>query len=458
MSVQEIVTHTIRELEAKLASINGWPDADRERLLEAMCLDIFKKAFDRAKADADADTSVKALYRQLSLHLHPDKLESKCPGIYEHLKREAALLQIPQQVLGGFKPVQSLMQDILESPVEATQNLFSGLKDSLGSMLYAYKRYVQPFRFLVNTVSWIINIALIVALVPVMLAAGVILLTIHLALKLEQLLLNLITLGTYNQEIDNYTSTVSAEYKAEWWRKIKEATIAALEIAGKDKDAEHYKTMTLDDFQETMEQERFKEELEKLRSPFSQELSSEEEEALRAKVKSDLEPKKPAPFGFAHLWIIFKSFMLSLGRPLPEQGKFLSVISRPFQIIAIIPFIVIAPVFEGIRVVSGLCIIAPIFLAAGIKLVSLFILNLPLLLLDAARKLISAATSTPPEQDHTPAAGSYQDMARAGLGGMPAKAPPPSPPADGTGSLFPILVSALAEAPQPAPASAANVV
>jgi hypothetical protein len=157
--------------------------------------------------------------------VHPDKIESHFGrGIIEYLTSHN-FLNIPLQVLLNFKPntVTKAYTEAAANPLNWLVKIFSlwirGEKKKLKelapgisfilSMSKGLDRYMQPFKDLFISASWLINIALITTIIVTVLPNAI----MQSAQKLLDVLVNWISNGEYNNQIEDYKLSVFKELR-----------------------------------------------------------------------------------------------------------------------------------------------------------------------------------------------------------------------------------------------------
>lgn len=164
----------------------------KQRLVEDIIVRHLKESF-----HATAEEEQSSLYKQLALQTHSDKFSDLQPELHDYLEVINAT-DVFMNTLTDFKdPKINILNDLSSNPMSTIKNISFRTLTVLEPMLQAYKRYPQPIRFLVNAVSWTINIALALAAVALFVVWSVPSEIMSLIAKIEKPFLNWLTRGLY---------------------------------------------------------------------------------------------------------------------------------------------------------------------------------------------------------------------------------------------------------------------
>lgn len=442
--IDSVVSATLAQLSAELSHPEqGQSDKGLRKIIFNVYSSHFKNVDEKYHAK---------LFQQLSLKVHPDKLnqenkdeiQSKLVNILQlhHLS-----LDTLQTELGNFKPSRSnVLQQLAADPNTGFKKLWEKSKIILSPMLFAYQRYYSPLNFVANGVSWLINIGLgfmgIAMLIPVN-TINFFNTTLN---KVADFFINLISGYAYNATIDRHINKKYSEGEANFWnelrfslKEISKANSRAQRWFAKqytpdfsDKDAldlynainamlqqeplaeydseirtffkntanmtdnelddkinSQFNQLNPDDLKNNMIQSSHQKKCSKSElideETFSA-LLTEAEDEVEKQIK-DAVTALITPIGFTKIGLTFKA----MGSVVLNSN--LSVFRRAFNLLALIPVVLLIAVFETIRYASLAASMMTFITLVSIKAASLVVINSPLYLLDTVKYLCQCLRS-----------------------------------------------------------------
>lgn len=381
--VEQVVNETLDNLKEKLLA--SPPPSEHEAMkIISICLNV---AFSEVVNDEK-----KKLYKRLTLQLHDDKLETANPDLYHYLQSINSL-SILQGELNKWKE-KSILEQTLADPIKGTKSLFEKLYKLTKPMREEFKRYPQPLRFLSSVLLWTMDIALILGTVIILIPLVLTLFINSLMILAQRKLMNIITYNTYEDELEKYKKSDDSQNEA---RKNFYSTCRAVSKINTPHQAEHLDTLSDREMEHLIEEDLFSKALGKNSC-----LSAEEEEALRARTKNELEEmikqsaKNTLPRNFFNLILIPKAIFQALKKPLPEgiANQFVSIlVTRPLQLLLTPLLLVMAASLELLNYTAAIAIIVTLTSAISIRIAALTVINMPLYALDTANYLINEVKS-----------------------------------------------------------------
>ncbi|WP_115331967.1 hypothetical protein [Legionella busanensis] len=377
--VEQKVNKTLEDLEnylSKNARLRlGRDNADTVRKkIEQIISDSFKELNEEDQ---------KSVYKKLSLRLYPDKIAVN-KKLSSLLTDNGISINEPFQILDKAykKPNIIDIDDLANDPFYATIKLAINMVEEAYYHLRLYKRYYEPLRTLVNIASWIINISLVIAEFIALDVISAISITISFINKIQNTIIDFITGGALQQAIQNLAKEPKFYQEAENKFFQDKQNLLIYFLKGKiiftndqtEKESLYsqlvkIKNMSLEEFKQTYRAAHINE-------------SAKIEKEIKAKISQE------QLTGFNRIKFTAQFFQHTIFGPLPAGlgNKLLSVIiQRPIAALLAPVFLITTAAIETAKQLNALLIVASLFAIAGIKLVTLMAVNLPLYLLDAAR-------------------------------------------------------------------------
>jgi|GEM_PF-7009527 len=379
--------------------------------ISADVINIIKRHINSAFSTVDKDNQ-KTLIKQLSLQFHPDKMQSNNPDLYHYLNSRE-LINEPQKIINALLKPASAFAEVMTDPVNGTTNLFNTFWEKFKSHRDISNRYPQPIRTLVKSISTIIDIALVLAVVVGTIGLAIIGGIIALTSKCADGLLNLFTNSQFNKEVDKYQSDEARQAKArsDFYSGLR----IGLKMTGVN-EADLNDEQLLQIYLNTLSEDRNKAEAQ-FKDTIKQQISIT---------------------GLTKLKLIFYSIYNYLTQPLPKNtlGILGSIfIVRPLRAMLALPSLFIAAAISLTQIAVTTLFLAALASMALLRVISHVILNLPLYALDLTRHLIdktgaffaSKSTTKPTETSEE-----HDSSARllAALGGSPSNGQGSTPATD----------------------------
>ena len=385
--IDTIVTETMDDIKEKIKNVTSEEEAN----------EVIKACLNTAFTQVDESDRQK-LFKKLSLQLHSDKLH-KHRELHEKLTTFGAV-DAPQKLLNEYKQpgffhafaeafteATEDFNNVAADPVQGTKNFLYSLFDKLTKMLFEYKRYPAPINYLVNIVSWMINIALVVGVIAAAIVIGIASIANAIVDSIKNNLANLITNDQYTSEIETFKNSPVQFAKA---RKSYVNSVRLISKFLKPEDAAEIDAMSDDQIIDAIVQNEYITKLmtrQMLGIPTSEEdqahLLLEAQENVNNKIKQKIQPH-----GWNKVVLMAKAFGHAIASPL-SGGVFnkiaLVLFVKPVQVLLIAPFIAATIAIELVRYVNTVLIITAITAAVLAKVISLALLNLPLYFVDAVR-------------------------------------------------------------------------
>lgn len=195
-NLNQITSDLIKEITADLED-KTIDTSDNRSLLNQI-----KRRVDKAFSSVEKEEQ-KALYKKLALAFHPDKLQQSQPKLHELLKKHNITDEI-FKIISNRNQKDNLFANFESDPFEAGEALWQKIYELFSYHFLLYRRYYQPFRSLTNTVSWVINIGLILAEIGLMISSIIIFSLTSLAVGFSDWGFNLFAGEPLAKEIENY--------------------------------------------------------------------------------------------------------------------------------------------------------------------------------------------------------------------------------------------------------------
>jgi len=393
-TIDEIVNDTITNLKSKLLK--------RKRPTADEAIQILKVSLDAAFAQVNEENQ-NNLYKKLSLQFHADKLRRAQPDLHAYLV-SVDLIDAPQKMLNERKPQPAnVFNEIASDPLSGTKKAARNFYNKFKPMFFEYKRYIQPFRFLANLTSWLINIALILSAIALFIPVTLIVLTAVIVKSLNSFLINTITNKQYTQEIENYTIGDEVKFaKAKELYLLLQQQKLIFKNAHKPEVVEQFKNLNAEEIMKLVKEETRNQLINK--GVMLSELSQEEQDIyIEKQIKKDILSiiqVTPAQSFVLHA----RAFYHAITKPLPQGffNKLASIVARPLRILAAPIFLTVSALSLVINYVNVALILLNLAVPALLKFATLLLLNAPLYALDAVRsirKFVSHRSEEPRAED-----------------------------------------------------------
>ena len=387
--IPELVNDVMAQLDALILKAPADKQPKTPEAVTKIAKGVLSNAFDGL-----TEAEKKDLYKKLSLKLHPDKFPKSNPELYEYLCGIHAQAEIFKE-LNNYQTknnAPNAFEEVAQDPLQGGRKVFVNLQKQLDKFFNAYKRYPQPLRAIVRGTQWLVNIVLATGVI----AGGLILLGVYWGLmkpvtKLTKALTNGITGSGYEQERIKYLYTPAG---FEFAKSVFMRGARTLLSMQKPELATQFMEMTNEQLYQILVLISFKQ-----KAASHEVLTEEQEKALRAEARAELDAKilngavkaKMAPNHMEPL-LLARALGHAIAKPLPKGvGKQILeiLVIRPLITLAT-PFILLASATMHLLNYTA---VALAFTAGAVvvalKLATGALLNLPLYVVDAGRAMVS---------------------------------------------------------------------
>ncbi len=365
---QEIVSETINQI------INELNQEEINSPLSSDSIDAILKKHISVAYEEGGEARKKEIYRALSVQLHPDKLNRQYPKLFTYLNMKN-MTDAPFKLINELN-TGNLFYKITADPMNGLGTSYAYLINKLTPLFSVYERYWQPFKFIVEILSWLI-------LIPVLLGIGASTLIFFITQfvvdfleKIDLKLLNFITRSQYSTELKEYVTPQFDDLKKEHLDFIRKE--GKENLINNNEDTRKWDEMSDDDLYELLITNECIKEISRLGQHGDR---IADHNAIRLAIEEQYKQQlldDARIIGFSKLKIVFNAFYVSLARPLSEQ----SILSKLFQFILAPLSLISASIIEFIRFANT----AVLFVITGASLLGLVIpialLNTPLYIID----------------------------------------------------------------------------
>lgn len=342
------------------------------KLTTEKATEIIKNEFDTAFQNLDQDAK-KKLYHALSIALHSDHLEGSLKQTLEAIGD----VDLAQKLLNsyGAEPKTPSLGDFTSSPIQTTIDALKLLKERLTSLYNTHTRYIQPISALITLAVVVLSFVGSLTILLTACLVGCIALPQWLAGKIMSLFLdNKVERFIYQQARqdvakailnrddisdlpDEAINNAIAEYEEQCLQVVRNSAFAAAKMAapeGGDED--------------------------QIMEVINLEISAKNVDAVQAQLEKVR--------NFSRIKCVAQAIWETISESLPDntlEAFLSSVLIRPGAFIFGLGYLVAESVFELLRFVHGLSVLAEFAAFATTIVATLFISNIPLYLYDGLR-------------------------------------------------------------------------